>query len=155
MLLYSIYLTDADAAFLGVLWSVTRKLCGAVSERRGLQPDYGVVGFPFRVSRPVSLQTRIPKGAKALIKMQRDWKLFFSIPRTSTQHFVPSILKNAWKLSINTMPWPAKIVRSFDLANSGGEKDESEFYGSFNMLLNYLFPYEEDYEIVLQFKRLE
>lgn len=53
------------------------------------------------------------------------------------------------------MPWPAKIVRLFDLAKSGGEKDESEFYGPFNAVLNYLFPYEEDYEIVPQYKRPE
>ena len=54
-------------------------------------------------------------------------------------------VKNAWNLFINIMPWPAKIVKLFDLAKSGGEMDESEFYGPFNAVLNYLFPYEEDY----------
>ncbi|KAF8420672.1 hypothetical protein EV426DRAFT_537309, partial [Tirmania nivea] len=33
--------------------------------------------------------------------------------------------------------------------------DESRFYGPYNVLLNYLFPFEEDFVVVPQFKRPE
>ncbi|KAF8426558.1 hypothetical protein EV426DRAFT_591821 [Tirmania nivea] len=53
------------------------------------------------------------------------------------------------------MPWPSKIATLFELATVDGERDESEWYGPYNALLNYLFPVEEDYVIVLQYKRPE
>ena len=50
------------------------------------------------------------------------------------------------------MPWPAIITEAFELARTDGQTDESRFYGPFNMLLNYLFPFEDRYMIVPQWK---
>ncbi|PWW74186.1 hypothetical protein C7212DRAFT_299163 [Tuber magnatum] len=51
------------------------------------------------------------------------------------------------------MPWPSKIVKSFEIAKVQGAKDESRFYGSYNILLNYLFPFEQDFVVSPQYKR--
>lgn len=37
----------------------------------------------------------------------------------------------------------------------GGERDESEWYGPYNALFNYLFPVEEDNVVVPQRRRPE
>lgn len=80
--------------------------------------------------------------------------MIFNNPITTTSISISYhlALTNAWN---QNMPWPTQIVKLFDLAKSRGERDESEFYGPFNTLLNYLFPYDEDYEIVPQYKRPE
>jgi len=50
--------------------------------------------------------------------------------------------------------WPDTIVDFFDLAKIAAEK--STFYGgSYNALLNYLFPFEQGYMVVPQLKRSE
>ncbi|KAF8430026.1 hypothetical protein EV426DRAFT_1357 [Tirmania nivea] len=51
------------------------------------------------------------------------------------------------------MPLPDTISEVFDLARQDGERDESMFYGPYNVLLNYLFPFEEKYVVVPQYKR--
>ena len=51
-----------------------------------------------------------------------------------------------------TMVWPAPIVNSF-ASVTHINTDESVYYGPFNKLLYYLFPWESNYEIVPQFKR--
>ncbi|RPB27570.1 hypothetical protein L211DRAFT_834428 [Terfezia boudieri ATCC MYA-4762] len=51
------------------------------------------------------------------------------------------------------MPFPDTISEVFDLARQDGERDESMFYGPYNILLNYLFPFEEKYMVVPQYKR--
>jgi len=51
------------------------------------------------------------------------------------------------------MPWPPKIIRSFEIAEPGGVKDESRFYGPYNTLLTYLFPFEQDFTVIPQYKR--
>ncbi|PUU73483.1 hypothetical protein B9Z19DRAFT_1004379 [Tuber borchii] len=51
------------------------------------------------------------------------------------------------------MPWPPKIIKSFEIAESTGVKDESRFYGPYNTLLTYLFPFEEDFQVAPQYKR--
>ncbi|KAI5793827.1 hypothetical protein DFH27DRAFT_145598 [Peziza echinospora] len=53
------------------------------------------------------------------------------------------------------MPWPEAIIEAFELARPDGEKDESSFYGPYNILLNYLFPFEEKYMVTPQYKRPE
>ncbi|KAF8469003.1 hypothetical protein BDZ91DRAFT_694978 [Kalaharituber pfeilii] len=53
------------------------------------------------------------------------------------------------------MSCPEKIVTIFELARLGGEKDESEWYGPYNALLNHVFPVEEDYVVVPQYQRPE
>ena len=53
------------------------------------------------------------------------------------------------------MPWPTIITEAFELARAGGQTDESRFYGPFNMLLNHLFPFEDRYMVVPQWKRPE
>ena len=53
------------------------------------------------------------------------------------------------------MPFPKKIVSLFELSSSGGYRKESEWYGPFNALLNYVFPIEEDYVVVPQYRRPE
>ncbi|KAF8513256.1 hypothetical protein BU17DRAFT_53405 [Hysterangium stoloniferum] len=50
------------------------------------------------------------------------------------------------------MVWPASIVNSFNSV-AHITTDESVYYGPFNKLLSYLFPWESDFEIVPQFKR--
>jgi len=42
---------------------------------------------------------------------------------------------------------------SFEIAKPEGTKDESRFYGPYNALLNYLFPFEQDFIVVPQYKR--
>ena len=41
-----------------------------------------------------------------------------------------------------------KNATIFELARLDGEKDDSEWYGPFNGLLNHAFPVEEDYVVV-------
>lgn len=53
------------------------------------------------------------------------------------------------------MPWPAHIIRKFDKAVPRSEYDGSKFYGPYNALLNYLFPSDEEYMIVPQYKHPE
>ncbi|KAI5811151.1 hypothetical protein DFH27DRAFT_605258 [Peziza echinospora] len=43
----------------------------------------------------------------------------------------------------------------FSNVETGGQTDESRFYDPFNVLLNYLFPFEGRYMIVPQWKRPE
>jgi len=103
----------------------------------------------YRPMQSTTLQQREQRGS------DRDYsEVIFTKTGTTTSPNISYHLavKNAWKLSIN-MPWPAMIAKLFNLAKSGREMDESEFYGPFNAVLNYLFPYEEDYEIVPQYKR--
>ena len=52
------------------------------------------------------------------------------------------------------MPLPKAIHRAFDIAIQNGATDESQFCGPYNMLLTYLFPFEEGYLVAPQFKRL-
>ena len=49
--------------------------------------------------------------------------------------------------------WPAHITSKFDTTGPGGDYDESTYYSPYNALLNYLFPSEEDFMIIPQFKR--
>ncbi|KIL70965.1 hypothetical protein M378DRAFT_6831 [Amanita muscaria Koide BX008] len=49
------------------------------------------------------------------------------------------------------MVWPASIVNSFNSV-AHITTDESAYYGPFNKLLSYLFPWESDFEVVPQFK---
>ncbi|RPA96080.1 hypothetical protein L873DRAFT_1262723 [Choiromyces venosus 120613-1] len=51
------------------------------------------------------------------------------------------------------MPLPDTISKVFELARQDGKGDESSFYGPYNVLLNYLFPFEEEYVVVPQYKR--
>ncbi|KAF8453499.1 hypothetical protein BGX38DRAFT_1177290 [Terfezia claveryi] len=51
------------------------------------------------------------------------------------------------------MPWPDTILEVFDLVRQDGETDESMYYGPYNVLLAYLFPFEEKYVVVPQYKR--
>jgi len=51
------------------------------------------------------------------------------------------------------MPLPETINEVFELAKQLGETDESQYYGPYNVLLNYFFPYEEKYVVVPQYKR--
>ncbi|PWW77763.1 hypothetical protein C7212DRAFT_178104 [Tuber magnatum] len=51
------------------------------------------------------------------------------------------------------MPLPNIISRVFELAAQDGERDESKFYGLYNVLLTYLFSFEEEYIVVPQYKR--
>jgi len=53
------------------------------------------------------------------------------------------------------MPWPGIITEAFHLALRDGRIDESRLYGPYNLLLNHLFPMEEGYMIVPQYKRRE
>ncbi|KAF8806080.1 hypothetical protein BYT27DRAFT_7141598 [Phlegmacium glaucopus] len=50
------------------------------------------------------------------------------------------------------MVWPASIVNSFNSV-AHITTDESAYYGPFNKLLSYLFPWESDFEVVPQLKR--
>jgi len=51
------------------------------------------------------------------------------------------------------MPWPPKIIKSFEIAGPAGVRDESRFYGPYNTLLTYLFPFEQDFTVAPQYKR--
>ncbi|KAF8423104.1 hypothetical protein EV426DRAFT_603864, partial [Tirmania nivea] len=51
------------------------------------------------------------------------------------------------------MPWDRYILQQFQSALPRGEPDESQYYGPYNTLLNYLFPKEESYMVVPQYKR--
>ncbi|KAF8472852.1 hypothetical protein BDZ91DRAFT_780550 [Kalaharituber pfeilii] len=53
------------------------------------------------------------------------------------------------------MPWPPKYTRLFQLAAREGEIHGAKFYGPYNALLNYLFPVEEGFMVVPQYKRSE
>jgi len=48
---------------------------------------------------------------------------------------------------------PETITEVFELARQPGETDESQYYGPYNVLLNYFFPHEERYVVVPQYKR--
>ena len=45
------------------------------------------------------------------------------------------------------------MVKAFELTLPRGELEESEYYGSYNAILSHLFPIEEDYLVVPQYKR--
>ena len=51
--------------------------------------------------------------------------------------------------------WPGIITEAFQLALPDGRHNESRFYGPYNLLLNHLFPVDEGYMIVPQYKRRE
>lgn len=51
------------------------------------------------------------------------------------------------------MPWDQYTLRQFESAVPLGEHDESRYYGPYNTLLRDLFPKEEGYMIVPQYKR--
>jgi hypothetical protein len=51
------------------------------------------------------------------------------------------------------MPWDEYTLEQFESALPQGEYDESEYYGPYNGLLNDLFPKDEYYMIVPQYKR--
>ncbi|CUS12508.1 unnamed protein product [Tuber aestivum] len=51
------------------------------------------------------------------------------------------------------MPLPEIISPVFESAAQDGEQDESTFYGPYNVLLTYLFPIQEEYMVVPQYKR--
>lgn len=51
------------------------------------------------------------------------------------------------------MLWDEFILEQFESATQGGESDESYYYGPYNSLLTDLFPKEEHYMIVPQYKR--
>ncbi|KAF8417044.1 hypothetical protein EV426DRAFT_624678 [Tirmania nivea] len=53
------------------------------------------------------------------------------------------------------MSWPETIVEAFELGRLRGETDESRFYGPYNVLLTYLFPHNEKFVVVPQYKRPE
>ena len=50
------------------------------------------------------------------------------------------------------MPLPEIIPQAFDIAVQNGETDEYQFFGPYNALLTYLFPFEEEYVVVPQLK---
>jgi len=52
------------------------------------------------------------------------------------------------------MPLPETVCGVFELAKETRETDESQFYGPYNVLLNYLSPHEERHAVVPQYKRL-
>ncbi|KAG0130110.1 hypothetical protein HOY82DRAFT_487257 [Tuber indicum] len=47
---------------------------------------------------------------------------------------------------------PEAIGKAFNLARQNVKADESQFYGPYNALLNHLFPSDEEYIIVPQYK---
>ena len=49
------------------------------------------------------------------------------------------------------MPWPESIALQFHLVDKA-TTDESDYYGPFNSLLNYLFPVSEFYQVAPRFK---
>ncbi|THU94490.1 hypothetical protein K435DRAFT_156921 [Dendrothele bispora CBS 962.96] len=49
------------------------------------------------------------------------------------------------------MPWHSSIEKQFRLVDRN-TTDESEYYGPYNTLLTYLFPFDEDYQISPQYK---
>lgn len=51
------------------------------------------------------------------------------------------------------MPWDKYILAQFQSALPLGEHDESQYYGPYNTLLTDLFPKEENYMVVPQYKR--
>ena len=51
------------------------------------------------------------------------------------------------------MPWDEYTLAQFESALPQGEYDESEYYGPYNGLLNDLFPKNEHYMVVPQYKR--
>ena len=51
------------------------------------------------------------------------------------------------------MPWDEFILEQFETAIPLGEYDESRYYGPYNTLLTKLFPGEEHYMVVPQYKR--
>ncbi|KAF8515596.1 hypothetical protein BDD12DRAFT_811098 [Trichophaea hybrida] len=53
------------------------------------------------------------------------------------------------------MPWDEYTLEQFESALPRGEYDESEYYGPYNSLLNDLFPKQEHYMVVPQYKRPE
>ena len=53
------------------------------------------------------------------------------------------------------MVWDNYILEQFHTALPGGDHDESLYYGPYNTLLNELFPRQEHFMIVPQYKRPE
>ncbi|RPA90713.1 hypothetical protein L873DRAFT_1820642 [Choiromyces venosus 120613-1] len=51
------------------------------------------------------------------------------------------------------MPWASKIIKLFEITKSEGGRDESQFYGPYKVLLNYLFPFEQDFVVAPHYKR--
>ncbi|KAI0327010.1 hypothetical protein GY45DRAFT_1328132 [Cubamyces sp. BRFM 1775] len=51
----------------------------------------------------------------------------------------------------NAGPWPEIVMRSFFIAGSTSATSEKPFYGSWNRLLNTLFPPDTIFEVVPQF----
>lgn len=51
----------------------------------------------------------------------------------------------------NAQPWPEIIMRSFFTAGASNATSEKPFYGSWNRLLNTLFPPDTLFEVVPQF----
>jgi hypothetical protein len=49
------------------------------------------------------------------------------------------------------MSWPPKLITLFELVNPA-TTDETEYYGPYNSLLHFLFPFSDDYEVAPQFK---
>jgi len=49
------------------------------------------------------------------------------------------------------MPWSDAIIEQFELIDRF-TKDETEYYGPYNTLLHDLFPYEEHFQVIPQFK---
>ena len=54
-------------------------------------------------------------------------------------------------LIVADMPWSDAIIEQFELIDRF-TKDETEYYGPYNTLLNHLFPHEEHFRVVPQFK---
>ncbi|KAF8529671.1 hypothetical protein BU17DRAFT_36489 [Hysterangium stoloniferum] len=51
------------------------------------------------------------------------------------------------------MPWPEHVREQFGTVTAFGEIDETEYYGPYNGLLLHLFPGEEHFMVVPQYKR--